>query len=68
MLAKTPDRKRAVAYLAACGAVPITVIVREGVCTIHSGKVTVAARWWIAAQDAARVAAQAPGSLTSART
>src|SRR6266436_5631755 len=34
MLAKSPDRKRAVEYLAACGAVPITVIERDGVCSI----------------------------------
>ncbi len=34
MLAKSPDRKRAVEYLAACDAVPITVIERDGVCCI----------------------------------
>ena len=57
MLARSPNRKRAVAYLAACGAIPITIVVRDGGCSIHSGKIagTIAARWWIAA----RVAAQA---------
>jgi hypothetical protein len=61
MLAKSSDRKRAVEYLAACDAVPITVIERDGVCSIHVGKIagTVAGRWWLAAQDAARVAARA---------
>jgi hypothetical protein len=29
MLAKTPNRKRAIEYLAACGAVPITILERE---------------------------------------
>jgi len=48
--------------LSASGAVPITIIERNGGCTIITGKTTtgtVAARWWIAAQDAPRVAAQA---------
>jgi hypothetical protein len=60
MLAKSPDRKRAVEYLAACGVVPITVIERDGVCSIHVGIAgPVSGRWWLAAQDAARVAARA---------
>jgi hypothetical protein len=29
MLAKTPNRKRAIAYLAACGAMPIAILERE---------------------------------------
>ena len=34
---------------------------RDGLCSIRAGKIagTVAARWWIAAQEGARVAAQA---------
>jgi hypothetical protein len=32
------DRKRAESYLAASGAVPISVTRRDGVCTIHSGR------------------------------
>jgi hypothetical protein len=61
MLARSPNRKRAVEYLAVCGATPISLVDRDGVCTIVTGKVTgtVAARWWIATQDAVRVAAQA---------
>ena len=46
-------------YLAASGAVPITIIERVGVCSIHTGtKITgtVAARWWINERDAAPVA------------
>jgi hypothetical protein len=50
--------KRAVEYLAASGAVPISVTERG---TIHAGgKITsFAARWWINKQDAAPVAAHA---------
>ena len=61
MLARSPDRKRAVAYLAASGATAITVTEHDGVASIHTGKVTgtVAARWWIVAQDAVRVASGA---------
>jgi hypothetical protein len=36
MLAKPPNRKRAVEYLAASGAVPITVIERDGACSIRA--------------------------------
>jgi hypothetical protein len=60
MLAKTPNRKRATEYLAACGATAITIIDRDG--AIVTGKTTsgiVGARWWIAAQDAQRVASAA---------
>jgi hypothetical protein len=32
------DRKRAESYLAASGAVPISVTRRDGVCTIHAGR------------------------------
>jgi hypothetical protein len=56
MLAKAPNRKRAEQYLAASGAVPISVTERA---TIHTGSKitgTVAARWWIAERDALRVA------------
>jgi hypothetical protein len=63
MLAKSPDRKRAVAYLEASGAAAITIIERDksgGAPTfaITTSKITgtVVARWWIAARDAPRVA------------
>jgi hypothetical protein len=36
MLAKAPNRKRAVEYLALSGAVPISVIERDGACSIHA--------------------------------
>jgi len=42
LLAKTPNRKAAVAYLAACGAIAITIIVRDGLGVIivaHSSAV-----------------------------
>jgi hypothetical protein len=38
MLAKSPNRKRAVEYLHASGAVPISIIERDGVCSISTGK------------------------------
>jgi len=50
MLAKTPNRKAAVAYLATCGAIAITIIVRDGLGVIIVGKTasgTVAAQWWV---------------------
>lgn len=62
MLAKSPNRQAAVAYLAACNATAITIVDRDGIGVIIVGKTakgTVAARWWIATQDAQRVAAQA---------
>jgi hypothetical protein len=34
---KAPNRKRALEYLAASGAVPISIIERDGVCSIHAG-------------------------------
>jgi hypothetical protein len=37
MLAKPPNRKRAEQYLAASGAVPITIIEHDGVCSIRAG-------------------------------
>src|SRR4030088_3586469 len=51
MLARSPNRKRAEQYLAASGAVPISVVtteLRDGVCSISTGK--------IAGQSAARTA------------
>jgi hypothetical protein len=39
MPARSPNRKRAVAYLAACGASPITITERDGIATIHTGKI-----------------------------
>jgi hypothetical protein len=51
MLAKTPNRKAAVKYLAAGGAVPMTIIECDGLVIIVTGNTTtgnVAARWWIA--------------------
>jgi hypothetical protein len=63
MLARSPDRKRATEYLAACGAASITLTERDGVCSIITAKTAsgrIIARWWLhAAQDAASVAAQA---------
>jgi hypothetical protein len=61
MLARSPNRRRAVKYLAASGATPISVVDRDGVCSIVTGKITgtVATRWWIATQDAVRVASAA---------
>jgi hypothetical protein len=58
---RSPNRKRALEYLAAWGAVPITVIERDGACSIHAGKIsgTVAARWWIDERMAAQVAREA---------
>jgi len=40
MLARLPDKKRATAYLLATGAVPITIIERDGVASIVTGKIT----------------------------
>jgi hypothetical protein len=62
MLAKSPNRQAAVAYLAACNATAITIVDRDGIGVIIA-KGTVAARWWIATQDAQRMAAQAAGAL-----
>ena len=46
-------------YLLACGTAPIPIIERDGLGTISKTTTgTVAARWWIAEEDAARVAAQ----------
>jgi hypothetical protein len=59
MLAKSPNRKRAEQYLAASGAVPITIIDTGKISTNVKITGTVAARWWIAAADAARVAGSA---------
>lgn len=61
MPTKAPNRKRAVEYLRASGAVPISIIERDSVCSIHAGKIsgTVAARWWLNARDAPRVATDA---------
>jgi hypothetical protein len=66
MLAKAPNRKRAVAYLAASGAVPIAVIERDGVRNIRTGttttgrtSTTTTARWWITAAMASPVASAA---------
>jgi ABC-type transporter Mla subunit MlaD len=62
MLARSPtNQKRATAYLIASGAVPLTIIVRDGGCSIATGKITgtIAARWWLHAQDAQRVAGAA---------
>ena len=64
MLAKPPNRKRALEYLEASGAVPITIIERDGVCTIHAGGKSetvsdIISTVWLAEQDAARVAREA---------
>jgi hypothetical protein len=62
MLARSPNRNAAVAYLAACGATPITIVDRDGVGVIIVGKTAsgiVAARWWLPSQDAQRVAGAA---------
>jgi len=59
MLARSPNKKWALQYLAASGATPITVTEHDGVATVHTGKTTgpVAGRWWIASRDAVCVAA-----------
>jgi hypothetical protein len=66
MLARSPNQKRATEYLLASGAVPITIIERDksdgaDTFSISIGKITgaIAARWWIAEQDAAPVARKA---------
>jgi hypothetical protein len=62
MLAKSPNRKRAEQYLAASGAVPISIIERDGqlsIGTVIKLTGTVAARWWTVAADAPRVASAA---------
>jgi hypothetical protein len=56
MLARSPNRKRATEYLLASGATAITLIERDGVCSISTGSKitgTVAARWWTAAMPRA---------------
>ena len=70
MLARSPNRKAAAAYLAACGATSITVVEYDGAASIVTGKVVgpVAGRWWIAAQDAVRVPRKPAGSLASVPT
>jgi hypothetical protein len=70
MLAKTPNRKRAIEYLAACGAAAITIIVRDGLGTITTGKTTtgtVAAQWWIAERTARAWARRLAGSWRHSR-
>ena len=62
MLARSPNRKRAIEYLASCGATAITIIDRDGVGVVIIGKTAtgiVATRWWIAARDGVRVASAA---------
>jgi hypothetical protein len=64
MLAKPPNRKRAVEYLRASGAVPIAIIERDGACSIHAGSKSpnlgdIISTVWLAEQDAARVAKEA---------
>jgi hypothetical protein len=58
MLANTPDGLAgtglSLEYLAASGAVPISVTERDGVCRIHAGKEPVISpaplsRWWLSA-------------------
>ena len=58
MLAKAPNRKRAVAYLEASGAAAISII-EHGVCSISTGRktgvvTTPVSTWWIAERDAPR--------------
>jgi hypothetical protein len=64
MLARSPNRKRAEQYLAASGAVPITIIERDGACSISTASKlptmgNSASTWWTAAADAPRVASAA---------
>jgi len=55
-------------YLLACGTAPIPIIERDGLGTISKTTTgTVAARWWIAEEDAARVAAQPHSAYVSIR-
>jgi hypothetical protein len=55
------DRKRAESYLAASGAVPISVSRRDGVCTIHAGRSVgdVVSTQWIDQRQAIAVAREA---------
>jgi hypothetical protein len=62
MLARSPNRKAAAAYLAASGAVPITIFLSEkgtSITTASQITGTVAARWWITAAMASPVATAA---------
>src|SRR5438128_1739844 len=64
MLAKPPSRKRALEYLAASGAVPITITERDGVCSIHAGGKSdkmsdIISTVWLDERDAPRVAREA---------
>jgi hypothetical protein len=59
-----PDRKRAKTYLAASGAVPISVTRRDGVCAIHAGRAgahvgDVVSTQWIDERQAIAVAREA---------
>ncbi len=65
MLSRAPTRKAAVAYLAASGAVPISIVKSGAAPTFAfstANKITgrtIAARWWTASPDAARIASAA---------
>ena len=57
ILAKPPNRKRALEYLAASGAVPNSVIERDGMCsTIRAGRDGLSAQWWLDRQKAVPIA------------
>jgi hypothetical protein len=73
MLAKAPNRNRAEQYLAASGAGAIWLDTSgdQKYCTIHTGSKitgTTTDRWWIAEQDAPRVASAAVSALALTRT
>jgi hypothetical protein len=63
MLAKAPDKKRAVAYLEASGAAAIWIKSVGGLASIHTGskvpKIGDFSTWWITAAMAPRVASAA---------
>jgi hypothetical protein len=69
MLARSPDRKRAAAYLAASGAAAISITKSgEHVCSIHTGsKLTKSGQfistWWTAAAMAPEIASRARQEL-----
>jgi hypothetical protein len=58
---RSSSDKAALEYLDLCGAVPISVIERDGTCTIRAGGDGLSAQWWVdrtKAVPVARAAAQ----------
>jgi hypothetical protein len=50
-------------YLALCGAVPISVIERDGMCSIRAGGDDSSAQWWVDRQKAVLSPERPAGSL-----